>query len=641
LTRVSVIIPCFNARRWIRDALWSVQEQRLDDVEIIVVDDGSTDGSPDVVTHQFPDVRLLRGDHRGPSAARNLGTRHSTGAFIQYLDADDLLGSGKLDAQLRALADSGADIAYGDWTELRASPSGGFVSGRTVARRIEGDPEVALFTDFWSPPAAYLFRRGIVELVGVWRPELPVIQDARFVLDCALRGGRFVYCPGEAARYRVHTCGSVSTRDPREFTRDCLRNALSVEQWWTEHGGVSRTRKAALVKVYGQVARSSFDADQPTFESACAALERLEPGYVPRAPRSLRMLARVVGYPRAEAIAARYRRAKRRLRECTNHLLQPRTSQLARSPESNVLPHVRLRSIALCAYRVPGVRMFARRALRVVIQRSKLSQHTRQQLHNFFAVDVAPRGAAACRVEAAPARAIRLRLQVRDDLSRYWYFWGYGHYEVGTTQLLRRLLRRQNVFFDVGANIGYQALLAAALLEGRGAVHAFEPWPAVFDDLATNAHLNGFRCLTLNRMALSDRDGESPLFVPDGAEWTTASLVARTSSADGVCEVVPTIRFDTYCKLRNIEHVDVLKIDVEGGELQVLRGMGSLLSRWKPEIILEVLEPFEAELEAFFAETPYRKFRIRDVGLEELHRISAVPHDRNIFLTCRPEVVLT
>ena len=99
-----------------------------------------------------------------------------------------------------------------------------------------------------------------------------------------------------------------------------------------------------------------------------------------------------------------------------------------------------------------------------------------------------------------------------------------------------------------------------------------------------------------------------------------------------------TLRFDSYCRQHGIPCVDLLKIDVEGAELQVLRGMGSLLSRWRPDIILEVLEPFAAELDAFFAETPYRKFRIRDTGLEELRRISAEPHDRNIYLSCEPEV---
>jgi FkbM family methyltransferase len=684
LSRVSVIVPCFNAREWIRDALRSVLDQDMGDVEIIVVDDGSTDGSPEIIAREYPEVELVRSEHRGPSTARNLGTRRSTGDYIQYLDADDLLGSGKLELQLRALADTGADVVYGDWLELRPTPSGTgeLVTGRRVARRIDGAPEIALFTDFWSPPAAYLFRRGIVERVGGWRADLPVIQDARFVLDCALHGGRFVYCPGEAARYRVHAGGSVSTRDPREFTRDCMRNAVSVERWWTEHGGVNPARKAALIKVYGQVARTSYDTDRPTFAAAYGALERLEPGYVPRSPRSVRALARMVGYRRAEAIASRYRQAKRlnkllknmstgstvggisehaRLRgrdltfEATTsrgarnsslkrsrhfqHPVKPFERLPGQNQAASSVRHAQLRSVAGLAYRVPGVRRAVTQALRLTLQRSRLPRHTKQQLHNFFAVDVSPPGATTCTVDAGTAGAIRLRLQVRDDLSRYWYFWGYAHYELGTTQLLRRLLDRSAVFFDVGANIGYYTFLAAALLEGRGVVHAFEPWPAIFDDLAASARLNSFRCLELQRAALADRDGESPLFIPDGPEWTMASLLA--AGVGGPYELVPALRFDTYCKQREIERVDVMKIDVEGAELQVLRGMGSLLSRWQPDIILEVLQPFEAELDAFFAETPYRKFRIRDTGLQELSRITADPHIRNVYLSCAPELAFT
>ena len=620
--RVSVIVPCFNARQWIRDALNSVLEQGWSDLEIIVIDDGSTDDSAELVAREFSQVRLVRTERCGPSAARNLGTRLSTGAFIQYLDADDLLGRDKLRRQAQALDNTGADVAYGDWSELRATAGGDYEIGRQVARRIEGDPQIALFTDFWCPPAAYLFRRSIVERVDGWRADLPIIQDARFALDCALHDGRFVYCPGEAARYRVHAMGSVSTRDPREFTRDCFRNALGVEQWWQAHGGLGHERHAALISVYGQVARSSFDSDRSTFDAAYRALERLEPHYLPRGPRSLRALARVTGYRNAERIASGYRRTRRRWTS--------RKLEIGR-------PHARLQSVAHLAYRIPGVRALARYGLRSIVQRSGLSRHTKQQFHNFLAVDVAPAGLTACKLDAGSGHTLRLQIRVRDDLSRYWYFWGYAHYELGTTRLLRRLLECRRVFFDVGANIGYHTFLAAALLEGRGSVHAFEPWSAVFEDLAANARLNAFRCLELNRCALSDRDGQSPLFLPDRPEWTTASLVPNGTA----CEPVPTLRFDSYCKRRGLERVDLMKIDVEGAELQVLRGMGSLLSRWQPDIVLEVLEPFETELDAFFAETPYRKFRIRDSGLEELRRITSEPHDRNVYLSCAPVVALT
>ena len=219
---ISVIIPCFNAAEWIRETLKSVISQEMRNLETIVIDDGSTDGSADIVEKEFPGVSLVRTKNQGASAARNLGTEMSKGEFIQYLDADDLLVPGKLKFQLEALMNSEADVAYGNWCKLFRGSDGKYVLAEEVEREIQ-DPEIDLFTDFWCPPAVYLFRRSIVERVGGWNENLPIIQDARFSLDCALRGGRFVYCQGLMAYYRVHSEASLSTRDSIGFVRDCLR----------------------------------------------------------------------------------------------------------------------------------------------------------------------------------------------------------------------------------------------------------------------------------------------------------------------------------------------------------------------------------------------------------------------------------
>src|SRR5262245_23541574 len=206
---VSVIIPCWNGGAWLRDALRSVAAQDMDEVEVIVVDDGSTDDSAEIARREWPEVTLLQEGHRGASHARNAGTQRARGAFIQYLDADDLLVPGKLQTQIDALVTSDAEVAYGDWEEMR-TVLGEPAPSRLVARRLDGAAEIELFTDFWCPPAAYLFRRSIVDRVGGWNERLPIIQDARFALDCALRGARFVYCAGLMARYRVHGGPSLS-----------------------------------------------------------------------------------------------------------------------------------------------------------------------------------------------------------------------------------------------------------------------------------------------------------------------------------------------------------------------------------------------------------------------------------------------
>lgn len=308
---ISIVIPYYNAQRWFPATLDSVVAQRLERVEIILIDDGSSDDGAARAAQAYPAIRLVRTDNQGPSRARNLGTSLARGRYLQYLDADDLLEPGKLAVQLAALEESGADVAYGAWQRLRAQSDGSFAAEACVDRRLGQNPELELFTDFWCPPAAYLFRRDIVERVGGWNERLPIIQDARFALDCALQGGRFVHCAGLMASYRVHTAESVSSRDPIGFVRNCLQNAYEVEQWWALNGGISDARRAALVKVHGYVARASFAPDRATFDAAAATLQRLQPGYVPHHPWHLALASRVVGYRRAEHLALWYRRGRR------------------------------------------------------------------------------------------------------------------------------------------------------------------------------------------------------------------------------------------------------------------------------------------------------------------------------------------
>lgn len=311
IPHVSVIIPYFNAQRWIWETVRSVLVQEGLTREIILVDDGSSDDGAKEVARVYPELRLVRTENQGPSRARNLGTALARGRYLQYLDADDLLAPGKLGTQLAALEKTGADVAHGAWQRLTVESEGNFVVESCVDRQFSDNPEIDLFTDFWCPPAAYLFRRDIVERIGGWNERLPVIQDARFALDCALHGGRFIHCPGLMASYRVHREASVSSRDPIGFVRDCFHNACEVEQWWVTHGEISDERRAALLKAYGYVARASFANDRPTFDAAYLALQRLQPDYIPQQPHHLALVSRLLGYRQAEQMALWYRKGRR------------------------------------------------------------------------------------------------------------------------------------------------------------------------------------------------------------------------------------------------------------------------------------------------------------------------------------------
>jgi glycosyltransferase involved in cell wall biosynthesis len=323
---VSVIIPMFNAECWIEETLASVEAQTYPRhlIEIIVVDDDSTDTGAEVVKTKFPEVRLMRAEGKGASQARNTGTRVARGEFIQYLDADDLLVRDKLVRQVQALENTGADVAYGDWQGLVLQEDSVFKPGDVMQRRMEEEPEIALLVDFWCPPAAYLFRRGIVERVGGWNEHLPVIQDARFALDCALHDAAFIYCRGIVAYYRVHSQSSLSRRDPAAFIDDCFSNACEVEEWFQNHGGLTDKRRAALIRVFEQVARATYENNPDAFEAAYGALNRLSPGgYTPSHPKRLALAAKIVGYRRAEQLALKYRRSKALLKASTGQHRSP------------------------------------------------------------------------------------------------------------------------------------------------------------------------------------------------------------------------------------------------------------------------------------------------------------------------------
>lgn len=307
---VSVIIPCFNAARWIRETLTSVFAQGGVELQVIVIDDGSTDESAELVAREFPNVELVRTANGGQCRARNVGLNHARGEFFQFVDADDVLVPEKIARQLDALFQTGADIAYGAWRKLYQNADGSTRLGETITRTLENDPAAALVRDGWSPPHAYLFRSAIVHQVGGFPEQYPLTGDAPFVIACALQGARFAQVPGVSALYRVSS-QQMSRSDPVAFCRELQQSTQDAQAWWEAHAQMNPARREALVSAYAGIARMSYATAPATFEQAYGELLRLEPNYLPRQPRILRYLARLFGYPRAEELALRYRRLKR------------------------------------------------------------------------------------------------------------------------------------------------------------------------------------------------------------------------------------------------------------------------------------------------------------------------------------------
>ncbi|MDE7350173.1 MAG: glycosyltransferase [Muribaculaceae bacterium] len=116
---ISVIVPVYNAEKWLRDALASLQSQTYTDFEVILVDDGSNDGSAAICKEYCEDdprFRLIIQSNEGVSAARNAGINHAIGDWIAFMDADDMMPADALDTMMTAALKSGAGIVAGGYT---------------------------------------------------------------------------------------------------------------------------------------------------------------------------------------------------------------------------------------------------------------------------------------------------------------------------------------------------------------------------------------------------------------------------------------------------------------------------------------------------------------------------------------------
>jgi glycosyltransferase involved in cell wall biosynthesis len=271
---ISVVIPAYNAASTLVAALDSVLLQENVVSEIVVVDDGSTDNTLDVARRYEPRVRVITGPNRGVSSARNLGFAETQAPWILFLDSDDWLKPGTLAARLSVAFETDADVVITDWSEAIDTGTGDFKEDRVRAidwPAIKRDAETATATNVWATTAAILYRRGLIERIGGFRVDLPVIQDARLLFDAARCGAKFAHAPHIGACYR-HQPGSLSRRNHGIFWEDVFRNGRQIEAIWTQAGQLNEERRRAVADIYENATRGLFAAGHPSYFAAMSAL---------------------------------------------------------------------------------------------------------------------------------------------------------------------------------------------------------------------------------------------------------------------------------------------------------------------------------------------------------------------------------
>jgi glycosyltransferase involved in cell wall biosynthesis len=247
---VSVVTPCHDAEAFVAETIESVLAQTHPRVEQVVVDDGSRDGSWEVVQRYaaaHPErVRALRLEgNRGGCHARNRGVEAARGEFLMFLDADDTIDAGTLAALVEAAEASPGALAVCEWAYLSPVPDGGWTEGERNAGIPAADPDEALRGWLegyaWSPTSALLWPRGVFERTGGWDESLARNQDGDVTMRALAAGAPVVYAPAGRGIYRLHGDTRVSVS----------RNFVSEEKFRSQVRVLDKV--AALLEAQGRL----------------------------------------------------------------------------------------------------------------------------------------------------------------------------------------------------------------------------------------------------------------------------------------------------------------------------------------------------------------------------------------------------
>ncbi len=192
---VSVIIPVYNGEAFLAEAVGAVRQLNYHPLEIIIVDDGSTDGTAIIAKNFQGDVRYVYQPNKGPSAARNAGLKMARGNIIAFLDADDLWPKNKLEIQLACLA---------------ANPSVEIVGGYIQYMRLsDSGADTQLLVEFAEPIVSFnlgsaIFRKSVFDRIGLFDEKLRYSEDVDWFMRAWEKGVSMVVLKQVTLFYRRH-----------------------------------------------------------------------------------------------------------------------------------------------------------------------------------------------------------------------------------------------------------------------------------------------------------------------------------------------------------------------------------------------------------------------------------------------------
>jgi FkbM family methyltransferase len=252
------------------------------------------------------------------------------------------------------------------------------------------------------------------------------------------------------------------------------------------------------------------------------------------------------------------------------------------------------------------------------------------------------------KIKNSQGKTLKIKTNQTSYLTQLIFWNGYNQFEY--TDIFIRLINKVNVFYDIGANIGFYSLIAA--MENREIkVVGFEPASGPLYYFKENIRINNFENITVEPLALSHKEeGEIEFYEIKNKKY---KYLEYNLSGEGNAGIIPgknyvinkvrTTTLDNYVKINRVKNIDLIKIDTEGTENLILQKSSSVLKNIKPIIICETLfNTIEPELERIMRSFGYQFFNHTKAGLEEVETIMRKEDDgiRNCFFVHRDKYSL-
>jgi len=306
LPLVSICMPAYNAGIYIEATIRSILDQTYPNIEIIIVNDGSTDATESVIKNLSVgnNITLINGNRAGQSASENLAFQHSRGEFIKFFDADDLLSENSIEVQVKRLLDAPNSIAVGQVKRFYNDDPASALHEPLATWQDMGPMDWLLVDNGkglgMMQAGMFLIPRHLLLKAGLWNKDLSQINDFEFFPRVILQSERLLFTEDAKVFYRSGVANSLSSNLSKPKLQSAFQSLESTTALLLKHEDSDRVR-SVLFFFWDMWKYSFYLDDMDLYKKAVIQMEQLG-NYTNVFPRQHSLLKKIIGWKNEKKI---------------------------------------------------------------------------------------------------------------------------------------------------------------------------------------------------------------------------------------------------------------------------------------------------------------------------------------------------